>query len=313
MCLHDSVAEDRNDNGKKLKNILFQRTHGLSIDVEDYWSIFGRDWLGISAEPSDAVVRNTEWFLHALAEHNTTATFFILGEVARKFPSLVKQIANAGHEIGVHGFSHRQIFKLSKDEFRGEVADCKKLLEDITSNRIVGHRAPAFSIIPQTQWALEVLVQEGFKYDSSVFPISGKRYGWPGFSKDICKIDLPSGRSIIEVPMSTITILGKTLPIAGGGYIRHFPYIVTKLAIKHIQKTRPVVVYMHPYEIDTESKIFETKYLSSKEQTKVVRLHKMQLRNRSTVTKKLTSLLKTFQFTTIAKIISELFPFAVKI
>jgi len=304
MCLHDSVTEDRNDNGKELKNILFQRTHGLSIDVEDYWSIFSRDWLHIETEPSDAVVRNTEWFLQTLAEHNTKATFFVLGEVAQKFPQLVRKISDAGHEIGVHGFSHKQIFKLTPDEFRAEVRNCKKLLEDISSQAVLGHRAPAISIMPDTKWALEVLAQEGFKYDSSVYPISGKRYGWPGFSKDICKLELPDGNSIIEVPMSTVTILGKTLPAAGGGYIRHFPYIVTKLAIKHIQKIRPVIVYMHPYEIDTEAKIYETKYLSSKEQAKVAWLHKMQLRNRGTVAKKLTGLLKEFQFTTVANIIS---------
>ncbi len=287
--------------------------NALTIDVEDYWSIFSRDWLHIEAEPSNVVVRNTEWFLQTLGEHDTKATFFILGEVAKKFPSLIKQIASDGHEIGVHGFLHKQIFKLSKDEFRREVADCKKLLEDITSNQVVGHRAPAFSIMPDTKWALEVLAKEGFKYDSSVFPISGKRYGWPGFSKDICKIDLPSGNNIIEVPMSTITILGKTLPIAGGGYIRHFPYIVTKLAIRHIQETRPVVVYMHPYEIDTEAKVFETKHLPANDQNKVTRLHKMQLRNRGTVAKKFTRLLSDFKFTTIAKTISETSPLTVKI
>ncbi len=305
MCSHDSVAESRNDGGKELKNIPFQKTHGLSIDVEDYWNVFSLNCLRIETEPSDAVVKNTEWLLQTLAEHNTKATFFILGEVAKKFPSLIKKIAQNGHEIGVHGFTHKQIFKLTEKEFRDEIRICKKLLEDICSQPVLGHRAPAFSIMPQTRWALEVLSQEGFKYDSSVYPISGKRYGWPGFSKDICKLALPDGSSIIEVPMSTVTILGKVLPMAGGGYIRHFPYIVTKLAIRHIQKTRPVIVYMHPYEIDTEAKIYETKYLSPKEQAKVAWLHKMQLRNRGTVAKKFTSFLKEFQFTTIVNIISE--------
>jgi polysaccharide deacetylase family protein (PEP-CTERM system associated) len=277
--------------------------NALTIDVEDYWSILSRDWLHIEAEPSEAVVKNTEWFLQTLAEHNTKATFFILGEVAKKFPSLIKKIAQNGHEIGVHGFIHKQIFKLSKDEFRREVTDCKKLLEDITSNRVVGHRAPAFSIMPDTKWALEVLAQEGFKYDSSVFPISSKRYGWPGFSKDICKLELPDGNSIIEVPMSTVTILGKTLPVAGGGYIRHFPYLVTKLAIKHIQKTRLVIVYMHPYEIDTDSKVFETNYLSDEDQNRAIQFHKMQLRNRKTVANKLIRLLTEFRFTSLSAVI----------
>lgn len=279
--------------------------NALTIDVEDYWSIFSRDWLHIDLQPSDAVVRNTEWFLDTLSQHNVKATFFILGEVAEKFPSLIKKIADRGHEIGSHGFFHKQLFKLNENQFRKEVADSKKMLEDITSTIVLGYRAPAFSIMPQTKWALEILVQEGFKYDSSISPISGKRYGWPGFSRDICKIDLPSGSSIIEVPMSTVTVFGKTFPAAGGGYIRHFPYIVTKHAIKHIQKQRPVIVYMHPYEIDTEDVAFETKHLSDSDKNKVLTFHKIQLRNRKTMRQKLRNLLSNFDFALIAQIIDS--------
>ena len=279
--------------------------NALSIDVEDYWSIFSRDWLHIDAEPSDAVVRNTEWFLEVIAEHNVNATFFILGEVAKKFPSLIKKIAAGGHEIGSHGFSHRQIFRSTEEEFQREIADCKKLLEDITSGPILGYRAPAFSIMPQTKWALEILAQEGFKYDSSVYPISGRRYGWPGFGYDIRRLDLPSGRFIIEVPMSTINILGKTIPVAGGGYIRHFPYAVTRWAIKCIQKTRPVIVYMHPYEIDTQIQHPQTECFSDKDNRKARRLHKMQLRNRNTVGKKVVKLLNEFEFATIKEVINR--------
>jgi len=277
----------------------------LSIDVEDYWSIFSRDWLGIEAEPSDAVVKNTEWFLCVLAEHDVKATFFILGEVAEKFPSLIKEIAEQGHEIASHGFYHRQIFKLSEEDFRREIAESKRLLEDITGRAVTGHRAPAFSIMPQTKWALQVLAEEGFRYDSSVYPISGKRYGWPGFSKDICKIDLPGGQSFVEVPMSTVTVFGKTFPAAGGGYIRHFPYSLTKWAIKHIQKNRPAIVYIHPYEIDTEPGAFDMKHFSCTEKLKVKTFHKLQQRNKDTMAEKLTKLLDEFDFTTIAKVINK--------
>lgn len=279
--------------------------NALTIDIEDYWSIFSRDWLHTEAEPSDAVVRNTEWFLKTLANYNVKATFFILGEVAKKFPSLIKKIAAEGHEIGSHGFSHRQIFRSTEEEFQREIADCKKLLEDITSGPILGYRAPAFSIMPQTKWALEILAQEGFKYDSSVYPISGRRYGWPGFSRDICKIDLPSGRSIIEVPLSTVTIFGKTLPIAGGGYIRHFPYAVTRWAIKHIQKTRPVIIYMHPYEIDTQAQHLQTGHLSDTDNRKARRFHRMQLRNRNTVGRKVVKLLDEFEFAAVKEVINR--------
>jgi polysaccharide deacetylase family protein (PEP-CTERM system associated) len=284
---------------------MVDNLNALTIDVEDYWSIFSRDWLHQDIEPTEAVVRNTKWFLETLADNNTKATFFILGEVAKKFPSLIKKIAEDGHEIGVHGFSHKQIFKLTEDQFRREVADCRKLLEDITSGPVRGHRAAAFSIMPQTKWALEVLSQEGFEYDSSVYPVAGGRYGWPEFGKDICRVDLPSGRSIIEVPMSTVTVLGKTVPAAGGGYIRHFPYAFTKWAIKRTQKTRPVIVYMHPYEIDTETRKFDMKHLSYKERFKAIKLHKIQQRNRNTGAGKLVKLLNEFEFTTIAEVINK--------
>jgi len=279
--------------------------NALTIDTEDYWSIFSRDWLDIEAEPSDAVVKNTEWFLRTLGDHNVKATFFILGEVAKKFSSLIRKIVEDGHEIGSHGFSHKQLFRLTEEEFQREVADCRKLLEDITSGPILGYRAPAFSIMPQTKWALEILAQEGFKYDSSIYPISGRRYGWPEFSKNICKVDLPSGRSIVEVPLSTVTVLGKTIPVAGGGYIRHFPYLYTKLAIKHLQKKRPVIVYFHPYEIDTGELLFDINRLSNEQKSKALKFHRLQMRNRNTVKNKIRRLLGDFKFTTIRSLIDK--------
>ncbi|MFC1677026.1 DUF3473 domain-containing protein [Planctomycetota bacterium] len=279
-------------------------TNALSIDVEDYWSILSRDWLHIDSEPSNAVVTNTEYFLRTLGEYGVKATFFVLGEVAEKFPSLIKKIAQDGHEIGSHGVSHKQIFKIGEEQFRQEISESKKMLEDIIGTAVKGYRAPAFSMMPKTKWALEILAQEGFEYDSSVYPTSGRRYGWPGFSKDICKVDLPNGESIIEVPMSTVTILGKTLPTAGGGYLRHFPYVITKWAIKRIQKKRPVIVYMHPYEIDVDERVFSTDHLSIDERDKVVKLHKWQLRNRGSVPGKLNNLLSEFKFAPLKDVIS---------
>ncbi len=281
------------------------RINALTIDVEDCHSIISRWWFEQQAQPSESVVRNTEFLLEILASSKTKATFFVLGEVAKKFPALIKKIAENGHEIGVHGFFHKQIFELTEEEFRQEVSDCRKLLEDITSIGVFGYRAPAFSITPSTKWALEILTQEGFRYDSSVFPISGRRYGWPGFSRDICRVDLSNGRSIIEVPMSTVTVLGRTLPVAGGGYIRHFPYTVTKWAITRIQKERPVIVYMHPYEIDTEERAFDTKQLSYKERIRAMKFHKMQQRNRNTVGEKLVKLLSEFEFAAVREVIKE--------
>lgn len=279
--------------------------NALSIDVEDYWSIFRRDWLHIEADPSDAVVRNTGRLLDVLGRHNVKATFFILGEVAERFPFLVREIAENGHEIGVHGFYHRQVFKLTEEQFRKEVSDCKKLLEDIISDSVLGHRAPAFSIMPQAQWALEVMVDEGFKYDSSVYPIKGKRYGWPGFNTAICEIELPSGRSIIEVPMSTVTVFGRNLPVAGGGYFRHFPYAVNKWAINRIHKTRPAIVYIHPYDFDTEPAILSTSHLGLPAKARALITHRLQLRNRKRMGEKLNKLLTHFEFASMKTVISQ--------
>jgi polysaccharide deacetylase family protein (PEP-CTERM system associated) len=281
-------------------------TNALTLDVEDYWSIFLRYWLNKDTEPSEAVVRNTKWFLETLARYNIRATCFILGEVAQKHPSLVKKIAENGHEIGSHGFSHKRIFELNQNQFRDEVTTSKRLLEDITGQAVLGYRAPAFSIMPETKWALDILAEEDYRYDSSVYPIAGKRYGWPGFSKDICQVTLPSGRSIIEVPLSTVTVFSKTLPVAGGGYIRHFPYTVTKWAIRCIQKERPAIIYIHPYEIDMQSKPFEVKSLSWADKTRMITFHKLQQRNRNAVPDKILSLLSEFKFSTLWEVIGNI-------
>lgn len=279
--------------------------NALTIDVEDYWSILQRDWLNISdARPTEAVLKNTRWYLQTFNEYKVKATFFILGEVAQSFPGLIKEIADAGHEIAVHGFYHQQIFKLNRDDFKKEVGDAKKLLEDLSSKSVIGHRAPAFSINKDTQWALEVLAELDYKYDSSISPMAGKRYGWPGFKKEIHKIELPNGLSIIEVPMSTISLGIKSLGV-GGGYMRHFPYLYTKLAIKHIQKKRPAIVYMHPYEIDIEEMELSFNNFLGDENKKLRKIHSVQLRNRHTVKKKVNSLLKDFKFTSIANLIID--------
>jgi len=295
-------------------NVCFRRRHkmqkghymnALTIDVEDYWSIISRDWLKKPDElPTQAVVNNTQWFLQILGEYNVKATFFILGEVARQFPALVKEIYNLKHEIGVHGFWHRQLFKLTPAEFKKEISDCKKMLEDLTGQPVVGHRAPAFSIVPCTKWAFDVLCEAGFSYDSSVFPISGKRYGWPDFPKNICSVKAKSG-TIAEAPMTTFTMLGKSLPAAGGGYLRHFPYFMNRIAIRRIQKTRPVIVYMHPYEIELSNDLLDMCHLNEKEKKKLQRMHKIQLRNRHSMKGKIKRLLSDFEFTTLNQVVKN--------
>jgi polysaccharide deacetylase family protein (PEP-CTERM system associated) len=197
--------------------------NALTVDVEDYHNVLAQDWLGADASPTHAVVDNTNRMLELFARFDAHATFFVLGEVAKAYPQLIRDIVKAGHELGVHGYRHRQIFKLTPGEFREQIALAKSILEDAGGVEVVGHRAPAFSITPDTRWALDVLADVGFRFDSSIFPIAGRRYGWPGFRPDIHEITLQSGRTIIEVPMSTVSILGRALPACGGGYLRHFP------------------------------------------------------------------------------------------
>lgn len=279
--------------------------NALTIDVEDYWAILQRDWLNIpEAKPTDVVRRNTHWYLETFRQYNVKATFFILGEIAQSFPDLIKDIVADNHEIAVHGFYHRQIFKLSRNEFKKEVGDAKKLLEDLSGQQVIGHRAPAFSINKDTQWALELLAELGYKYDSSISPMNGKRYGWPGFKKEIHTMELPNGQSIIEIPLSTISMGIKELGI-GGGYLRHFPYFYTKLAINHIQKKRPIILYMHPYEMDTIRKELCFDNTTKKQEQKAVNFHRSQMHNRKSVKNKIHRLLKDFKFTTIADLIND--------
>ncbi|MBI5762477.1 MAG: DUF3473 domain-containing protein [Planctomycetes bacterium] len=279
--------------------------HAFTVDVEDYHNIIARDWLGREGPPTRAVVENTGRFLAHLAKRHLRGTFFVLGEVAETFPSLIREIAAGGHELGVHGFFHRQVFKLTSGAFRKEVVDAKKLIEDISGQPVRGHRAPAFSIMPNTAWALDVLADAGFAYDSSIFPIAGRRYGWPGFREDIHEVSLADGRKIIEAPMSTVTLFGKRLPACGGGYLRHFPGMITTWALKRIERNRPAIVYTHPYEIELPIGALDTSGLSPADASRVLRFHKLQLRNRGTVERKLAALLDAFRFDTLWNVIQR--------
>ena len=278
--------------------------HALTIDVEDYYSIYRRDLFGVEGPPTDAVVRNTSRVLERLAKHGVKATFFMLGEVAATFPDLARKIVAEGHEIGVHGYLHRQVFKLSRDEFRREVGDAKKRIEDAAGVRVEGHRAPAFSIRPDTAWGLEVLAGLGLVYDSSIFPIAGRRYGWPGFAPDIQVMKLPCGVNFIEAPLSTVTILGKALPVCGGGYFRHFPYAVTRWAIWRIARVRPAIVYIHPHELDTTPGPPDFVAALKKAPRPVRRFHRLQMRRRKSFEKKLERLLSDFQFAPLRSVIA---------
>lgn len=279
--------------------------HALTIDVEDYHNVIARDWLGLEGPPTGAVVRNTERLLQHFADHGVRATMFVLGEVAETFPELVRRMAGAGHEIGVHGYYHRQVFKLTPESFRREVEPARKRLQDLTGQSVPGHRAPAFSIMPATQWALEVLADAGFEYDSSIFPIRGRRYGWPGFRADIHRMTLPSGRTLIEAPLSTVTVLGRAMPVCGGGYLRHFPGVITNWAMRRVGRVRPAILYTHPYEIELPLPPLDTRHLAPRAARRTRIFHWLQRRNRQTVERKIVDLLKQFSFAPLGEVIRQ--------
>lgn len=280
--------------------VNYSMIHALTVDVEDYHNLVARDWMGIDGPPTRAVVDNTRRLLNDFATYQAHGTFFTLGEVAKSFPDLIREIDAGGHELAVHGFYHRQVFKLTREAFRREVSDAKALIEDITGKQVYGHRAPAFSIMPETKWALDVLVEAGFKYDSSIFPVKARRYGWPGFRKDIHSIRLDSGGEIIEAPLSTVSILGRALPACGGGYLRHFPGSVTRWAMRRVARERPVNLYMHPYEIETPHEL-----PAGEVSSRLRRFHWLQQRNRLKTEGKIITLLKSFSFATLWEIIGD--------
>lgn len=228
------------------------RINAFSVDVEDGISIAMRDRFGTKIAQTERVVSLTRKLLDLLARHEVSGTFFILGQVGAAYPGLVRAIQSAGHEIGVHGNDHHVFHRLSPRKAREEIYRAKSLLEDLTGIRMRGHRAPAFSVDSSTAWVLDLLVELGFDYDSSIMPCRGVGYGWPGQSLDIGPVTTPSGKTICEVPLSVASFGQRLVPALGGSYFRLLPAQVSRYFFRRIQNQRPVIMYLHPYEIDAE-------------------------------------------------------------
>jgi len=251
--------------------------NAMSVDVEDYFhaSAFDRivsreSW----GERESRVIRNTEILLDCFGRAGVKATFFILGWVAEKFPQLVRDIAVQGHEVASHGYYHQLIYTLTLDQFREDVRRAKATLEDAFGGSVKGYRAPSFSIVQPSLWALDVLIEQGYTYDASIFPIRHDRYGIPDaprhthvidrnrrkFARRMFERDEPprrvftgGTRSIVEVPAATVRLGNRNLPIAGGGYFRLLPYAWTHWGMARANhEGTPVVFYIHPWEVDPE-------------------------------------------------------------
>lgn len=226
--------------------------NGLSVDVEDWFQVGAfentikkSDWSALESR----VERNIEIVLEMFAEANVYATFFVLGWIAERHPSLIRRIAEAGHEIASHGYDHARVFTSTPAKFADDLAKTRAILEDCAGQKVRGYRAPSFSIDQRTPWAFEVLAEQGYAYSSSVAPVVHDHYGWrdaPRFA-----FSPLAGTDLVEIPVTTAQFAGRRLAAGGGGFFRVLPYGFTRWAINQVNaQSRPAVFYFHPWEID---------------------------------------------------------------
>jgi polysaccharide deacetylase family protein (PEP-CTERM system associated) len=231
--------------------------NAFSVDVEDYFQV-GLFEDAVPRETWDRmeprVERNTRRLLDLCDQHQVKGTFFVLGWVAERWPQLVRDIRDAGHELATHGQDHRRVTTLTPREFRADVRRSKQTIEDVSGVEVIGYRAPNYSIVRETLWAVDVLVEEGFRYDSSIFPIRHDRYGIPDFPRFPRPFSGRDGKGLHEVPISTVRLAGMNLPFVGGGYLRHFPFAFTRWGMQRLNgfERRPAILYIHPWEIDPD-------------------------------------------------------------
>jgi polysaccharide deacetylase family protein (PEP-CTERM system associated) len=273
--------------------------NALTIDVEDYYMVSAfadmikfEDWHRYESR----VVRNTNEILGLLDEYKVKATFFVLGWIAERSPALVRNIHDSGHEVASHGYNHRLIYDLTPVQFREDVRLARDILENVTGQAVKGYRAASYSVVKSTLWALDILTEEGFLYDSSIYPIRHDRYGFPGANRFPHIVKTNSGR-IVEFPPSTYTILGQNVPVAGGGYLRLLPLRFTKTAVRRIntREKRNAMIYIHPWEIDIHQPRLRGRWKSR------IR-HYVNL---SSTLPKLRCLLSEFRFKTVSAILDS--------
>jgi len=229
--------------------------NAMSVDVEDYFHVASLAESIDRARWDDMEYRaeaNTRLLLDLFDEFRVKSTFFVLGWVARRSPALIREIHDRGHEVASHGMSHKLVYNQTLEEFTSETRESKKLLEDIIGASVLGYRASTYSITKRSLWALDVLVEAGFEYDSSIFPIRHDLYGIPDAPLVPTRIPTPKGASIVEFPMSTAPFFGMKLPVSGGGYFRLLPYWLTRAGLRKLNHSlgRPFVFYLHPWEVD---------------------------------------------------------------
>ncbi len=279
-------------NGKPL--------NAFTVDVEDYFHVasFERHIRRIEWESfTPRIEASTRRLLALLDRHGVKATFFVLGWVARRHPRLVREIHDAGHEIGSHGYWHRRIFEQTPKEFRRDLRDSRDVLTDIISDAVVAYRAPTFSITNKSLWALHVLAEEGFTVDSSIYPVRHDRYGIAGARTNIHQLETRFGR-IVECPPAVVRCGRLRVPAGGGGYFRLYPFGVTRRCLKNINQRRqqPFVFYVHPWEVDADQPRLDVGSWTSRFRHRV---------NLSGTERKLDELFENFRFGRICDVIQE--------
>jgi polysaccharide deacetylase family protein (PEP-CTERM system associated) len=227
----------------------------LSVDVEEYYhaTIIQENTRGYArAAFASRIEESMERVLTLLAEAGVRATCFVVGEVAAAHPALVRKIAGDGHEVACHSQRHQLVSTQTPQEFQADVRQAKHLLEDITGQPVIGYRAPTFSIGPKQVWAYDILLQEGFRYDSSVYPILHDRYGEPNAPRFPYEVRRRGADALIEFPIGTARVFGRNLPVGGGGYFRLLPFTLSRLGIRRVNTSdhQPVLFYFHPWELD---------------------------------------------------------------
>lgn len=273
----------------------------FTVDVEDYFQVEAfsqnidrNDWNIYECR----VEKNTDIILKLLDDNNIKATFFTLGWIAKNYPSVVKKIAQQGHEIASHGMNHQLIYNQSPDVFRIETKESKSLLEDLCQTEVIGYRAATYSIIQKSIWALDILAEEGFKYDSSIFPMRHDKYGIADANPVPHTLETPSGYKIVEFPISTVKTKFATFPVAGGGYFRIFPYFYTRWGLNKLNKNnQPFVFYIHPWELDPEQPRIEgaTLFTKFRHYTNIKKTHA-----------RLSMLMRDFNFSTMRDVLTHL-------
>lgn len=275
--------------------------NAITVDVEDYFQVSAfadvidtKDWDNFPLR----VEKNTHHILDLFDNAGVIGTFFVLGWVAERLPQLVEEIANRGHEIASHGYSHQLVYNQTPETFKAETDRSKKLLEDIVQSPIRGYRAASYSITAKSKWALDILIEAGFDYDSSIFPIKHDRYGMPGAPDYPHRLVREQSGSLIEFPLSSLDMLGYRLPVAGGGYFRLYPYFLTRFFLNrvHSQTNRPFIFYLHPWEIDPGQPRIEAKPLSKFR----------HYNNLASCEDRLKSLLEDFKFTTVNAVLDSM-------